>query len=68
MVCLILKNIKKIKIKNCLIDEFGFSNLKGNYFESNYNYYKHNNKIIIRVEASRNYSIIPSIDYLVNIQ
>ena len=60
---LILKNIEEIKLKKCLIDELGFSNLKGNGFEPNYNYYKDNNKIIIRVEAPGNCTLEPSIDY-----
>ena len=60
---LILKDIEEIKLKKCLIDELGFSNLKGNGFEPNYNYYKDNNKIIIRVEAPGNCTLVPSIDY-----
>ncbi len=42
---------KEIKLKKCLIDELGFSNLKGNGFEPNYNYYRKNNQIIVKVEA-----------------
>ena len=52
-----LKNIKNIKLKKCLIDELGFSNLKTNGFNPVYNYYKKDDKIIIRVEAPGNSSI-----------
>ena len=38
-------------------------NLKGNGFEINYNYYKKEDNIIIRIEAAGNYNIIPSISY-----
>ena len=43
-----------VTLKKCLIDELGFSNLKGNGFEPTYNCYKKDNKIIIRVEVSGN--------------
>ena len=52
-----LKNIKNIQLKKCLIDELGFSNLKTNSFEPNYNCYKKDDKIIIRVEAPGNCNI-----------
>ena len=52
-----LKNVKNIKLKKCLIDELGFSNLKTNSFEPNYNCYKKEDKIIIRVEVPGNCSI-----------
>ena len=52
-----LKNIKNIKLKKCLIDELGFSNLKTNSFEPNYNCYKKEDKIIIRVEVPGNCNI-----------
>ena len=52
-----LKGVKNIQLKKCLIDELGFSNLKTNGFEPNYNYYKKDDKIIIRVEAPGNTSI-----------
>ena len=61
--CLILKNIEEIQLKKCLIDELGFSNLKGSGFEPNYNYYKDGNKIVIRVEVPGNCSLEPSLDY-----
>ena len=43
-----------VTLKKCLIDELGFSNLKGNGFEPTYNCYKRDNKIIVRVEVSGN--------------
>ena len=52
-----LKNNKNIQLKKCLIDELGFSNLKTNSFEPNYNCYKKEDKILIRVEAPGNCSI-----------
>jgi len=56
---------KEITLKKCLIDELGFSNLKGNGFEPTYNFYKHKteNKIIIRVEAPGNSQIKYKIEY-----
>ena len=45
-----LKNEKEIILKQCFIDELGFSNLKSNVFEPKYNIFKENNKIIVRVE------------------
>ena len=47
-----LKNEKEIILKQCFIDELGFSNLKPNGFEPRYNIFKENNKIIVRVEIS----------------
>jgi HSP20 family molecular chaperone IbpA len=58
-----LKNEQNITLKKCLIDELGFSNLKGNGFEPNYNYYKKDDNIIIRLEGPGNCNLIPSIDY-----
>ena len=54
---------QKITLKRCLIDELGFSNLRGNGFEPNYNYFKNNNKIIIRVEAPGNSIISSKLEY-----
>ena len=56
------KDVKKIKLKNsqdlilkkCLIDELGVSNLRTNGFMHVYNYYKKDNKLIFRIEASGN--------------
>ena len=60
-----LNDEKEITLKKCLIDELGFSNLKGNGFEPNYNFYKHQNgkTIIIRVEAPGNSEIKSKIEY-----
>ena len=52
-----LKNIKDLKLKKCLIDELGFSNLRTNGFEPTYNYYKKDNKLIVKVEAPGKSSI-----------
>ena len=56
-----LKIPQEITLKKCLID--GFSNLKGNGFDPKFNYYKKDDKIIIRVEAPGNSSIESHIDY-----
>ena len=58
-----LKNEQDIKLKQCLIDELGFSNLKTSGFEPNYNYYKKGDSIIIRVEGPGNCSLHPRIEY-----
>ena len=58
-----LKTPHEITLKRCLIDELGFSNLKGNGFEPKFNYYKKDNKIIIRVEAPGNSNLDSEIDY-----
>ena len=52
-----LNNPNTVTLKRCLIDELGFSNLKGNGFNPAYNYYKKDNKIILRIEAPGNSSI-----------
>ena len=46
-----LKSQTDFALKKCLIDELGFSNLKGNGFDPSYNYYKENDKIIIKIES-----------------
>ena len=46
-----LKTPQKINLKKCFIDELGFSMLKSNGFEPKYNYFKSDNKIIVRVEV-----------------
>ena len=59
-----LKNEENIKLKQCLIDELGFSNLKNNGFEPKYNYYKKgDDSIIIRVEAPGNCELTPDVEY-----
>ena len=59
-----LKVENEIILKKCFIDELGFSSLKANGFEPTYNYYKKENKIIIRIEVPGNYSLKSSIEYL----
>ena len=56
-----LKIPQEITLKRCLID--GFSNLKGNGFDPKFNYYKKDDKIIIRVEAPGNSTIESDFDY-----
>ena len=49
-----LNNTNNLILKKCLIDELGFSNLRTNGFMPVYNYYKKDNKLIVRVEAPGN--------------
>ena len=62
-----LKTPKTIILKRCLIDELGFSNLRGNGFEPQFNYYyqeeENKHKIIVRVEAPGNSKISSQIEY-----
>ena len=58
-----LNNQKEIILKRCLIDELGFSHLKGNGFEPTYNYYKKDDKIIVRVEAPGNCILSSTFDH-----
>ena len=46
-----LKNEKEIILKQCFIDELGFSNLKSNGFDPKYNIFEEDNKIKVRVEV-----------------
>ena len=63
--CLKLKNEQNITLKKCMfIDELGFSTLKGNGFEPNYNYYQKDDHFIIRLEAPGNCNLTPSINYV----
>ena len=57
-----LKSPKIIKLKKCLIDELGFSNLRANSFQPLYNCFKKNDKYIIRIEIPGNSDIDSSID------
>ena len=64
-----IKSIKlyqpeNIILKLCSIDELGFSNFKSNGFEPNYNYYKKDDQIIVRVEAPGNSTIESKFDYI----
>jgi hypothetical protein len=62
-----LKSPKTIILKRCLIDELGFSNLRGNGFEPQFNYYyqeaENKHKIIVRVEAPGNSKISSQLEY-----
>ena len=65
-----LNDERDITLKKCLIDELGFSNLKGNGFEPTCSYYKFNDKddddqekLEIRVESPGNTIIKPNIEY-----
>jgi hypothetical protein len=59
---------REIALKKCLIDELGFSNLKGNEFEPTCSYFKFDDngqdKLEIRVEAPGNSSVSPKVDYV----
>ena len=57
--------INGVTLKKCLIDELGFSNLKGNGFDPTYNCYhkKGDKKIIIRVEISGNKELTSTIEH-----
>ena len=57
-----LKNEKEIILKQCFIDELGFSNLKPNGFEPKYNIFQEGNKIIVRVEVPGHSKIQSDID------
>ena len=57
-----LKNEKEITLKQCFIDELGFSNLKPNGFEPKYNIFQEGNKIIVRVEVPGHSNIQSDID------
>jgi len=60
---------KKIKLnkpnnlimKKCLIDELGFSNLRTNGYMPVYNYYRKDDKLIIRIEAPGNCELKTSV-------
>ena len=58
-----LNTPKDIILKKCLIDELGFSNLRSNGFEPAYNYYKKDNKIIVKVEAPGNCTLDSDITF-----
>lgn len=52
---------ENLVLKKCLINELGFSNLRTNGFMPLYNYYKIENKLIVRVEAPGNCKLKASI-------
>ena len=63
------EDLKKIKLnkhnnlilKKCLIDELGFSNLRTNGYMPVYNYYRKDDKLIIRIEAPGNCELKTSV-------
>ena len=63
-----LNDEREITLKKCLIDELGFSNLKGSGYEPTCNYFKLNDngqeKLEIRIESPGNTTIRPNIDYV----
>ena len=58
-----LENNNNFNLKQCYIDELGFSNIKDNEFNPYYNYYIKNNYLIIRIEAPGNVDIEYNISY-----
>ena len=54
-----LKEEKPLKLKRCFIDEIGIQKFKGSGFEPQYNFFKNNDKLEIRVELPGN--VKPSI-------
>ena len=58
-----LKTPQTIILKKCLIDELGFSNLRRNGFEPDYNYYKENDKVVVKVEVPGNSDINSNIEH-----
>ena len=52
-----LNKPNNMTLKKCLIDELGFSNLRTNGFMPLYNYYRKEDKLIIRLEAPGNCSL-----------
>ena len=57
-----LKNEKEIILKQCFIDELGFSNLKSNGFEPKYNVFQEDNKIKVRLEVPGHINIQSDIE------
>ena len=58
-----LKEKREIILKKCYIDELGFSNLRSNGFNPQYNYFERDNKIIVRIEVPGNSKITTDIKY-----
>ena len=62
--CIKLNGKDNIILKKCLIDELGFSNLKGDGFEPKYSYYKKDkNTLIIFLECPGICSLTPDVYY-----
>ena len=58
-----LNHNKDIILRRCYIDELGLSYLRNNGFNPLYNYYKKDDKLIIRLEAPGNIKITAKIKY-----
>ena len=58
-----LKQNKEIILKRCYLDELGFSNLRNNGFNPQYNFYEKDGKLKIRIEAPGNVEIKYKIKY-----
>ena len=58
-----LKKPKDFTLKKLLLDELGFSNLRASGFEPNYDYYRTNNHIIVRIEVPGRCNIKSSIQF-----
>ena len=58
-----LKENKEIILKRCYLDELGFSNLRNNGFNPQYNVYEKDGKLKIRIEAPGNIEIQYKIKY-----
>jgi len=58
-----LKENKEIILKRCYLDELGFSNLRNNGFNPQYNVYEKDDKLIIRIEAPGNTIVKYKIKY-----
>ncbi len=61
-----LNNNKDIVLRRCYIDEMGLSYLRNNGFNPLYNYYRKNDKLIIRIEAPGNVSLKTDFEYSQN--
>ena len=62
--CIKINSKDNIILKKCLIDELGFSNLKGDGFEPKYSYYKKDkNTLIIFLECPGICSLTPDVYY-----
>ena len=61
-----LNNNKDIVLRRCYIDEMGLSYLRNNGFNPLYNYYRKNDKLIIRIEAPGNITVKTDFKYSQN--
>ena len=61
-----LNHNKDIVLRRCYIDEMGLSYLRNNGFNPLYNYYRKNDKLIIRIEAPGNITVKTDFKYSQN--